>query len=192
MGMGRNRIMNGDWEMKSSKLRSIIREVLLSELEISKSVQQKIDEFGELSDEMDQLKNQLQGLKKKYSQIEGELRPILEELNRYGQKSVQTERYLISIKRKGYEKESYRYKQSFEESLEKVNSQTRKILEDLLQSTKKVTKVVSSIGVQPVEEGFFSDLVKKVKSLFRKVVPSLKRTNKDMEELQRLSKKMVP
>jgi len=177
--------------MNSSELRSVIREMVLSELDISKSVQQKIDEFGQLSDEMDQLKNQLEGLKKRYSQIEGELRPILEELDQFGQKSIQTERFLVSIKRKGYEKENFKYKQSFEESLEKVNKQTRKILEDLLQSTKTITKVVSSVGVQPVEEGFFSDLVKKVKSLFRKIVPSLKRTNKDMDELQRLSKKIV-
>ena len=139
---------------------------------------------------MDKLKNQLQGLKKRYSQIEGELRPVLEELNKYNQKSIQTEKYLVSIKRMGYDRENLRYKETFEQSLEKVNKQTRKVLEELLQSTKTISRVVSSVGVQPVSENFFTDLIRKVKSLFGRLVPKLKRTNKGMEELQRLSKRM--
>jgi chromosome segregation ATPase len=181
----------GDDEMRSSELKELIREVILNEYQLEQSIQRKIDEFGELSDEMDKLKHQLEGFKKRYSQIEGELRPILEELNRFGQKSLQTERYLVSIKRMGYDRENLRYKETFEQSLEKVNKQTRKVLEDLLQSTKTISRVVSSVGVQSVSEGFFSDLIRKVKSLFSKIIPNLKRTNKEMEELQRISKRMV-
>jgi septation ring formation regulator EzrA len=166
----------------------MVREVILSELEMDKTVHRKIDEFGQLSDEMDRLKNQLEGLKKRYTQVEDELRPILEELHRFGQKSLQTQRFLVSIKRMGYDRENLRYKETFEQSLEKVNKQTRKVLEELLQSTKTISRVVSSVGVQPVSEGFFSDLIKKVKSLFGRLVPQLKRTNKDMDELQRVSK----
>lgn len=174
--------------MKLTELKDVVRKILLTELDMDKTIQRKIDEFGELSDEMDRLKNQLEGFKKRYSQIEEELRPILEELNRFGQKSIKTETYLVSIKRMGYDRENLRYKETFEQSLEKVNKQTRKVLEELLQSTKTITKVVSSIGVQPVSEGFFSELIRKVKSLFGRLVPNLKRTNKELDELQRVSK----
>lgn len=179
--------------MKKSELRQIIREEiqLLAEVNITKDIEEKIDEFGELSNEMDKLKHQLEGLKKKYSAIEDELRPILEEMKEFGDKSIQTQKYLVSIKRQGYEAPSYKYKQAFETSLEKVNAQTRKVLEDILESTKGIKKVATSIGAQPVEEGFFSDLVKKVKSFFRKIIPSLRRTNKDIDNLQKLSKKMA-
>jgi septation ring formation regulator EzrA len=174
--------------MRTSELKELIREIVLNELDMDKTVQRKIDEFGQLSDEMDKLKHQIEGVKKRYSQIEDELRPILEELHRFGQKSLQTQRFLVSIKRMGYDRENLRYKETFEQSLEKVNKQTRKVLEELLQSTKTISRVVSSVGVQPVSEGFFSDLIKKVKSLFGRLVPQLKRTNKDMDELQRVSK----
>jgi predicted PurR-regulated permease PerM len=90
----------------------------------------------------------------------------------------------------GYDRENLRYKETFEQSLEKVNKQTRKVLEELLQSTKTISRVVSSVGVQPVSEGFFSDLIKKVKSLVMSMVSKLKRNNKELDELQRLSKQM--
>lgn len=48
--------------MELYELKKVVREILLTELEMGKSVQRKIDEFGELSDEMDMLKNQLEGL----------------------------------------------------------------------------------------------------------------------------------
>jgi hypothetical protein len=176
--------------MRLREIKQMVREVVLSELEMDKTVHRKIDEFGQLSDEMDRLKNQLEGLKKRYSQIEDELRPILEELQRFGQKSIQTEIYLVSIKRMGYDRENLRYKETFEQSLEKVNKQTRKVLEDLLQSTKTITKVVTSIGVQPISENFFKDLIKRVQSLVMSMVFKLKRNNKELDELQRLSKRM--
>jgi septation ring formation regulator EzrA len=88
--------------MKRIELKELIREILLTEFQRDKEIETKINEFGELSDEIDRVKNQLEGLRKRYSQLEGELRPILEHLYQYNQKSVQTEKYLVSIKRKGY------------------------------------------------------------------------------------------
>ena len=108
--------------MKRIELKELIREVLLNEFQRNKEIESKINEFGELSDEMDRVKNHLEGLKKRYSQLEEELRPVLEHLHQFNQKSVQTERFLVSIKRMGYEKVNYRYKEVFEESLEKVNT----------------------------------------------------------------------
>lgn len=76
--------------MRTSELRGVIRDMIV-EFRTESNINTMIDEFGELSDDMDRLKNQLEGLKKRYSQIEDELRPILEELNRFNQKSIQTE-----------------------------------------------------------------------------------------------------
>jgi hypothetical protein len=90
----------------------------------------------------------------------------------------------------GYDRENLRYKETFEQSLEKVNKQTRKVLEELLQSTKTISRVVSSVGVQPVSENFFKDLIRKVQSLVMSMVSKLKRNNKELDELQRLSKQM--
>jgi len=173
--------------MKRIELKELIREILLTEFQRDKEIETKINEFGELNDEIDRVKNQLEGLRKRYSQLEGELRPILEHLYQYNQKSVQTEKYLVSIKRKGYEKTNYRYKEVFEESLEKVNRNTKRLLENLLESTKTLSKVVSSIGVQPINENLWD----KIKRVFQRIIPQIKSTQSDMDTLQRVSKLMM-
>ena len=177
--------------MKRIELKELIREVLLTEFQRNKEIESKINEFGELSDEMDRVKNHLEGLKKRYSQLEGELRPVLELLHQFNQKSVQTERFLVSIKRMGYEKVNYKYKEVFEESLEKVNTNTRRLLENLLESSKTLSKVVSSIGVQPLNENLLTKLLDRVKKMFSGLISRIKNTGKDLDELQRISKQLI-
>ena len=178
--------------MKMKDLMDIIREEILNEFQLNKSILEKVDEFGELSNEIDKVKKQLDEMKKKYEGLEDELRPLLEELNRYNQKSIQTEKFLVSIKRFGYEKENMKYKEVFEQSLTKVNKNTKKLLEDLLQSTKTISQVVTSIGVQKIGEGFFSDFVDKIKTLINKLTSSVKRSSTDMDDLILISKKLYP
>ncbi len=178
--------------MNRIELKQLIKEIILTEFRMEPSILKMIDEYGELNDEIDQLKNQMEGLKSRYTEIENEIRPLLEELRKYGHKSVQTEKYLVSIKRMGYEKVNLKYKETFEEGLKKVNKQTRKLLEELLQSTQSISNVVSSIGVQRVrEEGLFTDVYRRLKSLVMRVVPSLKRMNTEMDGFQLVMKKMV-
>lgn len=177
--------------MRTSELRGVIRDMIV-EFRTESNINTMIDEFGELNDEMDVLKNRLEGLKNRYSEIEDQIRPLLVELRSHGQKSVQTEKYLVSIKRIGYEKMNFKYKDSFEEGLTKVNKQTRKLLEELLQSTKSISNVVSSIGVQRVkEEGLFTDIYRRLKSLILKVVPSVRKVNRELEGFTTLMKRMV-
>ncbi|NVJ46388.1 MAG: hypothetical protein HWE07_04645 [Cytophagia bacterium] len=177
--------------MRRIKLKELIREVLLSEFQRNEEIESKIDEFGELNDEMDRVKNQLEVLKRRYSKLEGELRPILEHLYQYNQKSVQTERYLITIKRMGYEKVNYRYKEVFEESLGKVNRNTRKLLEELLESTKTLSKVVSSIGVQPINENPIRNWIGRIKRMFQRIIPKFKSNQSEMNTLLKVSKLMM-
>ena len=177
--------------MKTIKLKELIREVLLTEFQRDKEIESKINEFGELSDEVDRVKNQLEGLRKRYSQLEGELRPVLEHLHQFNQKSVQTERFLVSIKRMGYEKVNYKYKEVFEESLDKVNGNTRRLLENLLESSKTLSKVVSSIGVQPLDENLLTKLMDRIKRMFSGLISRIKNTGKDMDELQKVSKLLL-
>jgi len=105
----------------------------LNEFRFERDIESKIDEFGILSDKIDKVKMELSELSNRYKEIEGELRPILEQLNIQNQKSIQTKRYLVTLKRMGYNRDNFKYKESFEKSLTKVNQQTRKILEDILQ-----------------------------------------------------------
>ena len=177
--------------MNMIQLKSLIREVILQEFQLDKSIEKKIDEFGELSDQMDEIKHQLSKLKKRYGELEGELRPVLEGIQHHQQKSLQTERYLVTIKRRGYSRESYKYKESFEESLTKVNEQTKRLLKELLESTKTTSRVLSSVGVQPVEENILRRVMSKIRGVFSRVLRSFRTSGKEMNTLLSLSKKMV-
>ena len=177
--------------MTTIQLKEFIREVILQEFQMDKVIEQKIDEFGELSDQMDEIKHQLSKLKRRYGELEGELRPVLEGIKEHQQKSLQTERYLVTIKRRGYSRESYKYKESFEKSLTKVNEQTKRLLKELLESTKTTSRVLSSVGVQPVEENIFRRVMSKIRGVFRRVLRSFRTSDKEMNTLLTLSKKMV-
>lgn len=99
--------------------------IQLNEFRFENNVESQIDEFGILSDKIDKVKLELSEHSKRYKEIEGELRPTLEQLQLQNKKSIQTKRYLVTLKRMGYNRDNFKYKESFEESLEKVNKQRR-------------------------------------------------------------------
>lgn len=153
----------------------------LYEFTFENDIESKIDEFGVLSDRIDVVKMELSQLSKRYKEIEEEVRPLLEQLQLQNKKSIQTKKYLVTLKRMGYNRENFKYKESFEKSLTMVNKQTRRVLEDVLQSTKTVSRVVSTIGVQRVDEV----------SPFRKLFGRLKTNNKSIDGLNGILKRMV-
>lgn len=165
---------------------------ILNEFQMEPSLKRKINEFGKLNDEIDSLKYKLNKLTKDYKVIEQELRPLLEELQRHGEESVMTEKYLVSIKQGGYERINYSYKKGFEKSLTKVNKSTRKLLEDLLKTTETITYISSKVGVQKLSESsFIKRFFTTILTLIKKVVPSIRRNKKDLSSLNKLTKRMM-
>ena len=163
----------------------------LNEFRFENNVESQIDEFGILSDKIDKVKMELSELSKRYKEIEGELRPTLEQLSIQNKKSIQTKKYLVTLKRIGYNRDNFKYKQSFEESLEKVNKQTKKVLEDILLSTKTVSRVVSTIGVQRMDEISLKSMLMKLISPFKKLFSRLRLNNKSIDGLNSVLKRMV-
>jgi hypothetical protein len=91
----------------------------------------------------------------------------------------------------GYNRDNFKYKESFVESLTKVNKQTKKVLEDILLSTKTVSRVVSTIGVQRMDEISLKSMLKKLISPFKKLYNRLKLNSKSIDELNEVLKRMV-
>lgn len=163
----------------------------LNEFKFERDIESQIDEFGILSDKIDKVKLELSELSNRYKEIEGELRPTLEQLTIQNKKSIQTKRYLVTLKRMGYNRDNFKYKESFEKSLTKVNQQTKKVLEDILQSTKTVSRVVSTIGVQRMDEISLKSMMKKLVSPFKKLFSRLEKNNKSMDNLNEVLKRMI-
>lgn len=163
----------------------------LNEFKFKNDIESQIDEFGILSDKIDKVKMELSELSNRYKEIEGELRPTLEQLTIQNKKSIQTKRYLVTLKRMGYNRDNFKYKESFVESLTKVNKQTKKVLEDILLSTKTVSRVVSTIGVQRMDEISLKSMLQKFVSPFKKLFSRLKMNTKSMDDLNGVLKRMV-
>ena len=176
--------------MKRVLLKNMIKESVLNEFRLEKDVRQKIDEFGQLSEKIGELKDTLNRFKKRYKGLEDELRPLLSDIEDLQVQSMKTNKYLVQIKRKGYERENYKYKQVFQESLTKVNSHTRKILEEMLQSTKTVSKIASKLDVQKIDEISFKDIIRKVKSMFSSLSRKVKKGEKHLKKFNRFLQKI--
>ena len=158
---------------------------LLTE-DIDKDIKHNIDEIGVLQNEIDDLQKKIIPLKKRYGELVESVLPILDKL---GKEQVKTRNYIFKIIRKGYERQSFQYKEGFNRALEKVNSNIKSILREILEDTKKMVKVAPSFQVKPVEirEGSFRDWIKKyTRKVVRKIIPYMKvivKTNNDLRKM---------
>ena len=74
---------------------------------------------------------------------------------------------------------------------QQYDQQTKKVLEDILQSTKTVSRVVSTIGVQRMDEISLKSMLQKLVSPFKKLFSRLKMNTKRIDNLNGVLKSMV-
>jgi predicted transcriptional regulator len=171
--------------MENNRLKRIIIEAvrqILSEKEITDpELQTQIKEFAELSNQIDRITNELKKLKDKYDSIESILTPILDELAETNDKALEVEDILVTIKKKGFERTSYAYKEAFEWLKTKVNPALRAIVEEALEKTKKTSKIASSIAVQKtLSESKMTGIVSKLKGYWNSFLRVLNVNNKKL------------
>jgi uncharacterized coiled-coil protein SlyX len=162
--------------LSSLKLTPLIKEEVLD-----KQIKDSVNEMGELSREIELLKDKLKPLQQKFGDLVDIVLPVVEEM---GSENLKTKRYVFRIIRSGYEKRSFSYKEGFLNSLDKVNSNTKRILNEILEQTKKMVKVKPSFQIQPVEG--ISDWLKKLKMKVKRLIPSLKQIKFGNKELKKL------
>ena len=105
-------------------------------------------EFADLSNQIDKLKGELYDKKERYSEIEGQLLPILEELERTGDRTLEVYDIIITIKKRGFERTDYKYKEAFQWLLDRVNQAMKDIVLAAKEETKSITRIPSSLGIQ--------------------------------------------
>ena len=163
-----------------------MRELLSLKENIDTDIKQNIDQIGSLQKDIVELQKKLMPLKKQYAELVENVLPILSKL---GKEQVKTKNYIFKIIRKGYERQSFQYKEGFNRALDKVNKNVRRILEQVLDDTKKMVKVSPSFQVSPIEirEISFKDWVKKfARKVVRKIIPYMKvivKTNNDLRKM---------
>ena len=96
----------------------------------------------------------------------------------------------MKIIRRGYKRENYSYKEGFLNGLNKVNENTKRILQQILEETKKLTKITPSFSVKPIGEGREGQLYSWYK-WFKVVIKRLTKNFKGISDGNKMLKRLV-
>ena len=149
-----NREFNNDLFSRTfNKHKALLKESLQLEMQVQDpELQQKINEFGALKDKIDEMIAQLKEQETRFSELQNEIVPILEQLEETKEKALITNEYIVSVKRAGYVRETPKYKEAFNLALSKVNGAIKAILNESLDATKSTSTIAPSIGIKKLEE----------------------------------------
>jgi len=151
--------------------------------DIDTDIKHNIDQIGVLQKEIDEIQKKLKPLKKEYGELVDNVLPILSKL---GKEQMKTRNYIFKIIRKGYERQSFQYKEGFNKALGKVNNNIKKILEQILDDTKKMVDVKPKFQVSPIHEGFKEWIKSFTRKVLKKIIKPMKSivsANKDLRKL---------
>ncbi len=169
----------------------------INELEVSDpDIVKKIEEMARLSDEMDRLKNELDKLKKLFTPLDKEITELMDKADANGHAALETNTVLVTIKKKGYEAKSPKYKESFEELYKRVNAAMKKQADELLAANTDMKKYSTTLAVQYKktesvvnEETIVTRLLNKVKNYFSNIFNSLTKREDEIDlGVERLKK----
>jgi methyl-accepting chemotaxis protein len=155
----KSEIIRGDFNDDVEVLSHSIEEVEVTD----ETLKEQVREFARLSDQIDEISNTLKKLKNRYEELNDVLLPLLEEMEETKEKALEVEDILVTIKRKGYSRMSYAYKEAFEYLFKGVNAQMKKIAQEALDKTAKTSQIASSIAVQKkgINESKITDALSK-------------------------------
>jgi hypothetical protein len=178
-------------------IEKIIREerMRLQEIEVTDpELKNKMDEFAELIRKLtevnaavDKFKESIgfDDVKKSYEEL-AKSDPVMWEffmqLAQTKESVIRTKKNIIEVKRASSEVVTFDYKSAFISSLTKVNSATKKILEDQLEATKTISKRIGAYSSVPMESRLReASLLGKIASwasgLIKRFLPNIKRNN---------------
>ena len=164
-----------------------LKELISEKVVVDTKIQSEIDELGQLTDKIEKLKKQLQPLQKRYGKVVEDIIPFIDKLDK---ETLTTNNFVMKIIRRGYERENYSYKEGFLNGLNKVNENTKRILQQILEETKKLTKINPSFSVKPIGEGV-GDKLKVWYNKFKMMVRKLSKNFKGITDGNKILKRLV-
>ena len=164
-----------------------LKELISEKVVVDSKIQSEIDELGILSQQIEKIKKQLQPLQKRYGEVVEEIIPVIDKLDK---ETLTTNNFVMKIIRRGYERENYSYKEGFLNGLNKVNENTKRILQQILEETKKLTKINPSFSVKPIGEGV-GDKLKVWYNKFKMLVKKLTKYFKGISDGNKILRRLV-
>ena len=164
-----------------------LKELISEKVVVDSKIQSEIDELGILSQQIEKIKKQLQPLQKRYGEVVEEIIPVIDKLDK---ETLTTNNFVMKIIRRGYERENYSYKEGFLNGLNKVNENTKRILKQILEETKKLTKINPSFSVKPIGEGREGQLYSWYK-WFKVVIKRLLKNFKGISDGNKILRRLI-
>jgi hypothetical protein len=176
---------------KESKLEILLKRLIseerqkLRELDISDpELVREIEEYAALSDQLDRLREEIQNLEKRFTELDVKFRDMLDKLSaELGETSdtfLRAKNLLITIKRKGYDRTNLKYKEAFEWLNSRVSPQMKRLVEEALEANKTVTYIKSQLGVQResrMNENWLTKIYEKFKGFINNLLSKINRSN---------------
>lgn len=189
---GRRKKKKSD-NLKKPVLVKMFEEFLFEAFIEDPAIKESIGDFYELQNEIKELEAQLEEKKLQFKQFEGDIKPMLDGMKEVGDKLAQTEEYVIKVSRFGGERKDASYKTAFESALTKVNAATRRVLEDALDASKKITNVKHSFNIDKIvaEASIFDRIKDAIKSAISKVLGVFKKEGKTIDDANNELKRIV-
>jgi|694.fasta_scaffold11357_31 hypothetical protein len=165
----------------------------VNEADVDPEIAKQLNHFYEMQNKIKEYEKEIEAMKEEFKQFADELKPMMDGMKEVGEKLAKTEDFIIAISRFGGERKDASYKNAFENALSKVNAATKKVLEEALEASKKVTNVKHSFNIQKVEEAnIFTKIGNLLKSAVSKFLNIFKKEGKVIDdankELAKLAK----
>jgi hypothetical protein len=156
-------------------------------------VKAQIGTFYELQEQIKKLEAELEEKKLQFKQFEGDVKPMIDGMKEVGDKLAETEEYVLKVSRFGGERKDASYKTAFENALGKVNAATKRVLEEALEASKKVTQVKHSFSIDKVvaEASIFDKIKGAIKGAISKLLGIFKKETKTIDDANKDLKKLV-
>jgi hypothetical protein len=157
------------------------------------AIKASMGEFYELQNEIKRIEAELEEKKLMFKQFESDIKPMIDGMKEVGDKLAQTEEYVIKVSRFGGERKDASYKTAFENALSKVNAATKRVLEEALEASKKVTQVKHSFAIDKVvaEASLFDKIKSAIKGAISKLLGVFKKESKTIDDANKDLKKLV-
>jgi hypothetical protein len=192
-------------EGKMSKLDSMILKIIneerqrLHELEITDiDLIREAKRMAEISDRMDAIKAELERLQNEFQPLSEKFTPLMEQASETGDRALELEDILITVKRRGYQGTSVGYKDAFLQLYNKVNAKMKVQADAILAANTSMKTVATSLAVQRRqteskinESGILQRIYDKVKSFISSKLQFLQKNGQEIDNDLLKMKQMV-
>lgn len=160
----------------------------ISEVDVKGTeLENQISEFYELFRKFQEAKAEFERIQEQFKASEDVVRTALESIDESEERMFKLEDVIVRIKKKGFERTDYKYKEASEELYRRVNPAIKALITELMENSKKITYIKSSIEVKTSEEELNEvALFRKAKEIFTNLISTLakklKLKNQDLDD----------